>query len=158
METMYCFTKSFASPVGKKTSWLFSKVMALISKEENKSSINRWIVITEFSQHVLVEKGVAITQANNDGKRYFVGDSTISLEVRENNDWFDVYAIVRFGTYEIPFIQLKKYIQAKKKEFVLPNGEIAVIPEEWFTKYSELFAFVEDRDGQILLQKHHLLW
>jgi SNF2 family DNA or RNA helicase len=106
--------------------------------------------------NVLVEKGVAITQSNNDGKRYFVGDSTISLEVRENNDWFDVYAIVRFGTYEIPFIQLKKYIQAKKKEFLLPNGEIAVIPEEWFTKYSELFAFVEDRDGQMLLQKHHL--
>jgi superfamily II DNA or RNA helicase len=106
--------------------------------------------------NVLVEKGVAIAQSNNDGKRYFVGDSTISLEVRENNDWFDVYAIVRFGTYEIPFIQLKKYIQAKKKEFLLPNGEIAVIPEEWFTKYSELFAFVEDRDGQILLQKHHL--
>ncbi|MDB5273341.1 MAG: superfamily helicase, family [Chitinophagaceae bacterium] len=106
--------------------------------------------------NILVEKGVAINQSNNDGKRYFVGDSTISLEVRENNDWFDVYAIVRFGPYEIPFIQLKKYIQAKKKEFVLPNGEIAVIPEEWFSKYSELFAFVEDRDGQILLQKHHL--
>jgi superfamily II DNA or RNA helicase len=106
--------------------------------------------------NILVEKGVAINQSSHDGKRYFVGDSTISLEVRENNDWFDVYAIVRFGPYEIPFIQLKKYIQAKKKEFILPNGEIAVIPEEWFSKYSELFAFVEDRDGQILLQKHHL--
>ena len=97
-----------------------------------------------------------MAQSNNDGKRYFVGDSTISLEVRENNDWFDIYALVHFGPYEIPFIQLKKYIQAKKKEFVLPNGEIAVIPEEWFTKYSELFAFTEDSDGQLVLKKHHL--
>ncbi len=104
----------------------------------------------------LSEKGVSVAQSNNDGKRYFVGDSTISLEVRENNDWFDIYALVHFGPYEIPFIQLKKYIQAKKKEFVLPNGEIAVIPEEWFTKYSELFAFTEDSDGQLVLKKHHL--
>ncbi len=104
----------------------------------------------------LVEKGVRVAQSNNDGKRYFVGDSTISLEVRENNDWFDIYALVHFGPYEIPFIQLKKYIQAKKKEFLLPNGEIAVIPEEWFSKYSELFAFTEDSDGQLVLKKHHL--
>lgn len=104
----------------------------------------------------LIEKGVRVAQSHNDGKRYFVGDSTISLEVRENNDWFDIYALVHFGPYEIPFIQLKKYIQAKKKEFLLPNGEIAVIPEEWFSKYSELFAFTEDSDGQLVLKKHHL--
>jgi superfamily II DNA or RNA helicase len=104
----------------------------------------------------LSEKGVSVAQSNSDGKRYFVGDSTISLEVRENNDWFDIYALVHFGPYEIPFIQLKKYIQAKKKEFILPNGEIAVIPEEWFSKYSELFAFTEDSDGQLVLKKHHL--
>ena len=99
---------------------------------------------------------ISLSQAAGDGKRYFIGDSSISLEVRENNDWFDIYAIVHFGPYEIPFIQLKKYIQQGKREFPLPNGEIAVIPEEWFSKYSELFAFTEDNDGQLMLKKHHL--
>jgi SNF2 family DNA or RNA helicase len=43
----------------------------------------------------------------------------------------------------------------KKREFTLPNGEIAVIPEVWFTQYSELFAFAEGQET-FTLRKHHL--
>jgi SNF2 family DNA or RNA helicase len=66
--------------------------------------------------------------------------------------------LVRFGEFEIPFFKLRNFILAKKKEFTLPNGEIAVIPEEWFTRYSELFTFVE-KDGidGFTLRKHHLV-
>ena len=41
---------------------------------------------------------------------------------------------------------------------MLPNGEIAVIPEWWFTKYSELFSFTENEQDtdNIRLKMHHL--
>ncbi len=104
----------------------------------------------------LVEKNFLVRQHAKDEKRYFVGASSINLEIRENNDWFDVHAIVRFGEFEIPFIKLRKTILAKKKEFVLPNGEIAVIPEEWFTQYSDLFNFVDEDETNLRLKKHHL--
>src|SRR5690606_742609 len=91
--------------------------------------------------------------------KYFVGRSTISLDVNENKDWFDIQAIIRFGEFEIPFLQLRSYILKKKNEFTLPNGEIAVIPQEWFIQYSELFAYIEDADPddkKLRLEKHHL--
>lgn len=109
-------------------------------------------------ERTLVELGVAVEQTDSkDGKKYFLGKSTISIEVKEKNDWFDIHAKVVFGDYEIPFLQLRKYIVSKRREFKLPNGEIAVIPEEWLVKYSELFSFSdEEEDGTLTLQKHHV--
>ena len=40
----------------------------------------------------------------------------------------------------------------------MPNGEIAVIPDTWFSQYAELFAFAEPNalDNGFILKKHHL--
>jgi SNF2 family DNA or RNA helicase len=48
-------------------------------------------------------------------------------------------------------------VLANKREFILPNGQIAVIPEEWFTKYLELFGYVDKLDDTTILKKHHLV-
>ena len=91
-----------------------------------------------------------------------MGKSSISIEIKENIDWFDIYAIVRFGDYEIPFNELRRIMLLKGNEITLPNGEIAVIPESWLIEYSELFAFIEDghkKNGSNVnhkLKKHHL--
>jgi len=92
-------------------------------------------------------------------KIYFLDRPEISLEVKESIDWFDINAMVKFGEFEIPFWKLRKQILRKKREFILPNGEVAVIPEKWFNEYSELFAFMEQSDSQknqLHLKKHHL--
>lgn len=108
----------------------------------------------------LREAGFEIRQNAADSRRYFLGYSSIVVSINENEtrDWFDIYAKVQFGEYEVPFIKLRSLILNKKREFTLPNGEIAVIPEAWFTKYSELFAFAEHdhSSDQLLLRKHHL--
>jgi SNF2 family DNA or RNA helicase len=43
-------------------------------------------------------------------------------------------------------------------EFKLPNGEIAIIPEAWLTKYADLFALSETEgdNEKPFLRKHHL--
>ncbi len=106
----------------------------------------------------LEEAQFLMWQSQNDIKRYFVGRSEITVKIAENIDWFDIYAIVRFGEYEIPFLKLKRLIFEKKREFILPNGETAVIPEEWLTQYSELFAFAEinEINNGYSLKKYHL--
>lgn len=120
-----------------------------------KNEAFEWIQSKHFQ---LQEVGVLLQQNTENTKRYFLGYSSIDISFQETHDWFDVYATVRFGTFEIPFIKLRNLILARKKEFVLPNGEVAVIPETWLTKYSELFAFAEyDSDSQqLLLRKHHV--
>ncbi len=106
----------------------------------------------------LLNLGFEVSQPESRDKKYFVGKAVIEVEVKENIDWFDIHAKIKFGEFEIPFKELRKLILRKKVEFKLPNGEIAIIPEAWLTKYSDLFALSET-DGENekpVLRKHHL--
>ncbi|HEY5746700.1 MAG TPA: SNF2-related protein [Chryseolinea sp.] len=106
----------------------------------------------------LLNLGFEVSQPESRDKKYFVGKAVIEVEVKENIDWFDIHAKIRFGEFEIPFKDLRKLILRKKVEFKLPNGEIAIIPEAWLTKYADLFALSEtDGDNEKpVLRKHHL--
>ena len=105
----------------------------------------------------LLDHGFQIRQSSSGDKEYFLGQSSISIEVKENNDWFDIHAIVKFGEYEIPFTELRKLMVKGKTEIELPNGKVAVIPEVWFTDYSALFSFMEeDETSKFTLKKHHI--
>ncbi len=104
----------------------------------------------------LDEKGIVIEQKGSNGKKYFLGKSSIDITIRENIDWFDINAQVKFGDYYISFAEIRKYILNKQQEFLLPKGEVAIIPEAWFTEYTQLFAFAEDQNQEIKLKKHHI--
>src|SRR5690606_1400665 len=99
-----------------------------------------------------------VRQAESRDKKYFVGKAVIEVEVKESIDWFDIHARISVGEFEIPFKDLRKLILKKKVEFKLPNGEIAIIPEVWLTKYADLFALSETEGSheKPVLRKHHL--
>lgn len=100
---------------------------------------------------VLEKAGFSIEQ--NTGKSpYHLGKAVLDVDVYEQADWFDLKVKVLFGEYEIPFVQLRKYILRGQKEFELPNGEIAIIPEEWFDKIGGMIAISESRD-QVRVKK-----
>jgi len=129
-------TKGFRVAVPK--SWAFSWL--------NENRVN------------LLNLGFEVSQPESRDKKYFVGKAVIEVEVKENLDWFDINAKIRFGEFEIPFKDIRKLILRKKVEFKLPNGEIAIIPETWLTKYSDLFALseTEGESEKPVLRKHHL--
>lgn len=116
-----------------------------------RTSIFDWISQNDL---VLREKGFEIIQDVAE-KKFFIGQTSIDISINEDNDWFDIKAIAKFGPFEIPFIQLRHHILHNIKEFTLPNGEIAMIPEEWFAQYNHLFQFSRDKN-ELKLNKIHL--
>ncbi|HEY9196195.1 MAG TPA: DEAD/DEAH box helicase [Mucilaginibacter sp.] len=137
----------------KVTSSLFQNLEVANNDEDADHSFS---VFEWLNQHhdELIEHGFEIEQPEGQ-KRYVFGSSKIDLEVNESNDWFDIHAIVWFGPYQIPFIQLKNHILNRKREFVLPSGEIAVIPEKWFSQYGNLLHF-SDGGNDLKLRRHHI--
>ena len=97
-----------------------------------------------------------VIRQNQNGKKFFVGESSIDLEVREGVDWFDLKAKIKFGDFEIPFTEIRNCILKGTTEIKLPNGEIGVIPESWITRYKDLFAFSSQVDDNITLNKIHV--
>lgn len=131
--------------------------IAASQKEEEQADVEKLYSIFEWlgeRQEDLQAKGFALEQ-NEGEKKYLIGNSRISIDFKENSDWFDVHAVVYFGPYEVPFLELRNHILNKIREFVLPNGEIAIIPEVWFSQYSNLFSFSES-GSEFRLKKMHI--
>jgi superfamily II DNA or RNA helicase len=104
----------------------------------------------------LAELGYTVEAASTATKNYFIGPTSVQVGIQEAGDWFDVRGTVRFGDIEVPFIRLRGHILQRRREFKLPNGQIAIIPDEWFTDYLELFAFGEETEDGLNLRRHHL--
>ncbi|PWS31057.1 DEAD/DEAH box helicase [Pedobacter paludis] len=135
----------------KKSSALFSN-LEVIAADENPS----YAAINWVNEHIEILQGSGFEIEQATGQKKFVfGASKIDLEVKEGNDWFDIHAVVWFGKYQIPFLSLKQHILHKRREFLLPDGEVAIIPDKWFTQYGSLFSWAEA--GKTLkLKKHHI--
>ncbi len=137
----------------KTASGLFQNLEVAALEEEEDASLSVFNWLNEHHD-LLLSSGFEIGQPDGE-KRFFYAHPKISLEIREGNDWFDIYAIVYFGSYQIPFIELKQHILNRRREFVLPSGEIAVIPEKWFSQYGNLLYFSNHTD-KLQLKKHHI--
>ncbi|QQL49406.1 DEAD/DEAH box helicase [Mucilaginibacter ginkgonis] len=137
----------------KPTSSLFQN----LEVDEQATDIDSGFSMLEWlntNHDTLVAAGFEIEQPEG-SKRYLFGSNKIDVQVSERNDWFDIYAVVHFGPYQVPFIELKNHILNHKKEFMLPSGEIAVIPDSWFSQYANLLHFSEG-GSDLKLKRHHI--
>ncbi|MDP4282060.1 MAG: DEAD/DEAH box helicase [Bacteroidota bacterium] len=89
-------------------------------------------------------------------KRFFTGNITTDFRVERNSDWFDILSAVRFGDQVIPFVRLCPFILEGTREFPLPDGTVAVIPEEWFTRFADLCYFSKINGDQFRLRSEHI--
>ncbi|MCP4310569.1 MAG: DEAD/DEAH box helicase, partial [Bacteroidetes bacterium] len=103
--------------------------------------------------HYLLESGISLRHRLKG--EYYLGEINLELESEEKEDWFDVRAVVRFGDYTIPFLQLKDHLLNGTREFELPNGEVAILPNEWFARYRSMFEFGKAKGERILIHKQH---
>lgn len=152
----FTFTKTWRDYKFEKSIINAIKEFELEGVDNGKVVLSKNDAFTWLSKNAkaLEELNVKVVQSLKEGKKYFVGESKINLEVTEDRDWFDIKTKVVFGEFEIPFQTIRKLIVSGRHEFELPNGEIAIIPNEWFAQYQELFYFLDHESPR--LQKHHL--
>jgi SNF2 family DNA or RNA helicase len=133
--------------------YFLPKSFGLLESENIVYNLINWI---NNHKRQLEKKGIWLIQKETE-KKYFTGQQSLEITTKTSGDWFDVYATVKFGEFSIPFIKLKKYILNDIREFELPNGEIAILPEEWFARYKGLFSFSKIMGDKMLFEKHHFM-
>jgi SNF2 family DNA or RNA helicase len=84
---------------------------------------------------------------------YFISDFELKLKLTESIDWFDLYGMVRIGEFDIPFVYFRKHIVKNIREYTLPNGQIFILPEEWFAKYRTVLMLGREDGKSIKLSK-----
>lgn len=126
-------------------------LFGLQSTESNPNALIDWL---SENRDQLEEAGFLLEQDETAAHLYIMGNR-LDLSVAEAGDWFDIQARIVFGEFEIPFMRLRNHIVHGIREFELPNGKIAIIPEAWFSKLQGVFQHIEGADDGARLQKHH---
>ena len=106
------------------------------------------------NMEVLDAEGFLIMQ-NKLNKKYYLGKKELDIQVKNQEDWFDILAVVKFGNFHIPFIRLRRHILSGLREFQLPSGEIVILPEVWFAAYKDFFPLSHIEGNVIKIRKHH---
>jgi SNF2 family DNA or RNA helicase len=88
-------------------------------------------------------------------QRYYQGKIKMESKVGEKIDWFEMEIDVVFDLFKIPFSRFKKHILTGSIEYVLPDGSIFILPEEWFHRYQEFFLHAESSGPKIRVRKIH---
>jgi SNF2 family DNA or RNA helicase len=118
----------------------------------NPNSLSPWELVDKdtglnwLSQRTeeLKEAGIQIIQKNDNYILKLVRPE-LTLSTQESGDWFDIKAVVKIGAFEIPFLKFRHHILKGNREYELPDGTIAILPEEWFSDYRHLLEVSELR-------------
>ncbi len=108
-----------------------------------------------FDYERLLSLGVHVRQSEKQIK-YFFGQMSSKTVIEERQDWFDVSINITFGDFVIPFVKLRHHIINRIKEYSLPDGSIAIIPDEWFTKFDDLVQLGSVDANKFKVKKYHL--
>lgn len=98
---------------------------------------------------VIEDAGIEIIQGKSDEQILFETPE-VELETTEEGDWFDIRAVVKIGKFTIPFLKFRNHILKEKRDYRLPDGTIAILPESWFSDYRHLVEVAEEKDGETL--------
>ena len=110
--------------------------------------------ITEWISHhrqMLLEEFVLSSDTQN--KPYYLPEIRIEQSCEDGPDWFDLHITVVIGNQRIPFSRFRKNILEGNREYILPDGHIVLLPEEWFSKYANLLEAGKESDKTIRLKR-----
>lgn len=119
-----------------------------LSSAAPEKNITEWI---SHHRQMLLEEFVLSSDTQN--KPYYLPEIRIEQSCEDGPDWFDLHITVVIGNQRIPFSRFRKNILEGNREYILPDGHIVLLPEEWFSKYANLLEAGKESDKTIRLKR-----
>ena len=89
-------------------------------------------------------------------EKFYLDNIMLNFSVVDDDpDWFDIQAVVNLEGFEIPFIKLRDNLLSGRREYLLPDGRIMILPKEWFARFKDLFSFAREQQNHLILDKQH---
>lgn len=97
--------------------------------------------------------GIGFTQKSL-RQSFYLGGWQVEYAEQESPDWFQLRAeVVLADGRRIPLIRFRDCILGGKREFVLEDGTVFLIPKEWFAAYSDVLLFAQPKGNVLFLHK-----
>ena len=100
----------------------------------------------------LRERGFDVVQPSD--SMYYIGPLDVEQSDTWHGDWLqtDVTIVLNNGSLRVPFLQLRDTILRGEQVYMLPTGELLLIPPEWLKRYSRLLLLGTPKGNS--LQRH----
>ena len=134
--------------------------LGLTQEGENRFYLNResetlkrYSLIDWMNNNLEQLKDFCIEQKT--GKSFYHGKYNLQANLSEKIDWFDLKINFVLENFTIPFSRFRKHILNGDPEYVLPDGSVFILPEEWFQHYQDFFALSENSTDEMRVKKVH---
>jgi SNF2 family DNA or RNA helicase len=121
----------------------------------NKRKDELYVILEIINTNYADIKSAGFILTSRLDQNYNLKPVDIEISSQIINDWFDLKATVKIGEWEIPFSRFRKNILEGIREYELPDGSIAILPETWFTKFKNIFEFGKSTDDSLSIHKQH---
>ncbi|MBW6500351.1 MAG: DEAD/DEAH box helicase [Bacteroidales bacterium] len=125
------------------------------SQNSNPDAGDQYTLLEAVNRNYYEIIGSGFVLTSGLGRNYNLKSVSIEISSRIENDWFDLHAIIKIGEWEIPFIRFRRNILENIREYELPDGSIAILPESWFPEYRPLFEFGKIAGDSLIIHKQH---
>lgn len=108
------------------------------------------------NKEVLLSEGFILENLEINDKKVSILPFSLSFEeTTEENDWFDLHIKVKIGEESIIFTNFIKNIKEKDPIYLLSDGTIFIIPQEWFSRYEKIAKFAKINNNKLLFPKNN---
>lgn len=105
-------------------------------------------------QAELLSAGFLLDAIEIDGKKVKIQPSELIFsETKTENDWFDLNMQVKQGDLVFHFKDLVKNLKENNPIYPLSDGNLFIIPQEWFARYGTLVKFSKIQNEKLQLPK-----
>ncbi len=122
----------------------------VLEGQEGKYDVIQWVI---DNRSFFKKNGIAINGPTIDGKNVQLDKAEIYLDTTVENDWFDIKGSIVIGEFTIYFSDLMESIRHDDPIYILPNGEVFIIPDSWMSKYQALAKFGKKNGNEIRINK-----
>lgn len=119
----------------------------ILSPSIPEKTISIWVIKYRQMLH-----NAFLLTGNMGNTPYCLDEIRIEQSCDNEPDWFELHIIVVIGNLRIPFSRFRRHILEEKREFLLPDGRMILLPEEWFSKYANLFEMGTQTETGIRLK------
>ena len=124
-----------------------SDVHFKLSPDAPEKTITEWI----STYRKMLQQSFLLT-GNMGNTPYCLDEIRIEQSCDDEPDWFELHITVVIGNLRIPFSRFRKHILEEKREFLLSDGRMILLPEEWFSKYGNLLELGTQTETGIRLK------
>lgn len=124
-----------------------SDVHFKLSSGASEKTITEWI-----GKHRQMLHESFLLTGNMGNTPYCLDEIRIEQSCDDGPDWFELHITVVIGNLRIPFSRFRKHILEEKREFLLPDGRMILLPDEWFSKYGNLLELGTQTETGIRLK------